>query len=219
MTAPYVHNDSTMTDPVIAHPWHGVSIGDRAPEIVNGYIEIVPTDTVKYEIDKASGLLRIDRPQRYSSFCPALYGFVPQTLCGDDVAAFCMEQTGRSGIEGDGDPVDLCVLTEHTVSHGGILLSARPIGGLRMIDAGQVDDKIIGVLEGDPAWGAWRDITECPAGILDRLRHYFLTYKDLPGSPGRRVEIAAVYGAAEALEILRRSTRDYERVFGPGRSG
>ena len=77
-----------------AHPWHGVSPGAKSPEAVNAYIEIVPTDAVKYELDKASGHLRVDRPQRFSSMCPTLYGFIPQTYCGDQVAQLCAERTG-----------------------------------------------------------------------------------------------------------------------------
>jgi inorganic pyrophosphatase len=70
-----------------AHPWHGVNPGEKAPEEVSSYIEIVPTDVVKYELDKGSGHLRVDRPQRFSSMCPTLYGFIPQTFCGEEVAA------------------------------------------------------------------------------------------------------------------------------------
>src|SRR3954466_2537169 len=100
-----------------AHPWHGLTPGKQAPETVNAYIEIVPTDAVKYELDKASGHLRIDRPQRFSSMCPTLYGFIPQTFCGEEVAKLCSDQTGRTGIEGDRDPMDICVLTEKTFAH------------------------------------------------------------------------------------------------------
>src|SRR5467141_3573487 len=81
-----------------AHPWHGVSPGEDAPEVVNAYIEIVPTDVVKYELDKPSGHLRVDRPQRYSSQAPSLYGFVPQTYCGELVAARSSERTGLPGM-------------------------------------------------------------------------------------------------------------------------
>src|SRR5713101_6323696 len=77
------------------HPWHGVSPGEDAPDIINCFIEVVSSDTVKYEIDKISGYLRVDRPQKYSNICPALYGFVPQTLCGESVAAFSAAKTGR----------------------------------------------------------------------------------------------------------------------------
>src|SRR5215210_7006500 len=94
-----------------AHPWHGVPAGTEAPRVVNAYIEIVPTDTVKYELDKPSGHLRVDRPQRFSSLCPTLYGFIPQTYCGERVGQLCSERTGRAQVRGDGDPMDICVLT------------------------------------------------------------------------------------------------------------
>src|SRR5688500_13974528 len=105
-----------------AHPWHGISPGERCPEEEEAFIEIVPTDTVKYEHDKASGHLRIDRPHRYSSLCPTLYGFIPRTYCAEQVAARCMERTSRKGIQGDGDPLDICVLTEKTFGHASFLL-------------------------------------------------------------------------------------------------
>src|SRR5678809_496858 len=98
-----------------AHPWHGIPVGPDAPAIVNVFIEIVPGDTVKYEIDKPSGHLKIDRPQRFSNVCPSPYGFIPQTLCAERVGAYCSERTGRAGIIGDGDPMDVCVLTEKTI--------------------------------------------------------------------------------------------------------
>src|SRR5260370_21139665 len=114
-----------------AHPWHGVSRGDPAG-VMEVFIEIVPTDTVKYELDKASGHLRIDRPQRFSSQPPTLYGFIPQTYCGRLVGARSSERTGQPGLRGDRDPMDVCVLTEKTLAQGGFLLRARPIGGLRI---------------------------------------------------------------------------------------
>jgi len=196
-----------------AHPWHGVPIGAKAPHEVTVYVEIVPTDAVKYELDKGSGHLRIDRPQLYSSFSPTLYGFIPQTYCGDGVGARCAERTGRTQVEGDRDPMDICVLSERDVSHSGILLRARPIGGLRMIDGNQADDKLIAVLAGDTAYGHLDDIGELPPGMLDRFRHYFLTYKQMPGEK-RPVEIPEVYGRDEAQEMVRRSQADYDREFG-----
>jgi hypothetical protein len=87
-----------------AHPWHGVSPGDYSAEVVQVFIEIVPTDTVKSEVHKPSGHIHIDRPQRFSSMCPTLYGFIPQTYCGKRVATICEERTRRKNIEGDGDP-------------------------------------------------------------------------------------------------------------------
>ena len=114
---------------VKAHPWHGISIGPDAPGVVTSYIEIVPTDTVKYELDKETGNLKVDRPQRYSNVCPTLYGLIPQTYCGESVAELCRKASGRGGIHGDGDPMDICVLTENVITHGNIILRAIPIGG------------------------------------------------------------------------------------------
>ena len=156
-----------------SHPWHGVDIGDDAPKLVTAYIEMVPTDTVKYEVDKVSGYLRIDRPQKYSNVVPALYGFLPQTYCGKKVGEFCSQKTGRKGIMGDGDPIDICVLTEKSIAHGDLLVNAIPIGGFRMIDGNQADDKIIAVLRNDTMYGHFKDISEVPEIVIQRLEHYF----------------------------------------------
>lgn len=199
----------------VAHPWHGVSAGPDAPDLVNAFIEIVPADEVKFELDKPSGHLKLDRPQRYSSLCPTLYGFIPETFCGPEVARRCEEKTGIASIKGDEDPLDICVLTERTIPHGEFLVHARPIGGLRLMDGDAADDKIIAVLEGDAAFGALVDIADCPAPILDRLRHYFLTYKQMPEAAPRGVKIAEVYGCEEAREVIRRSLRDYAAAYGP----
>jgi inorganic pyrophosphatase len=201
-----------------AHPWHGIPPGGGAPGVVNVYVEIVPTDAVKYELDKASGHLRDDRPQRFSSFPPTLYGFIPQTFCGDLVGELCRETTGRAEpVRGDGDPMDVCVLTERPAAHAGFLVRAVPVGGLRMIDGNEADDKIIAVLENDVAYGHIQDLGEAPVGLVDRLQHYFLTYKQLPQESPRRVEIAEVYGRDAALETIRRSIEDYRALYGaPG---
>jgi len=196
-----------------AHPWHGVSPGPRTPELLNAYIEIVTTDAVKYELDKASGHLRVDRPQRFSSMCPTLYGFIPQTYCGPEVAELVESRTGLTGIEGDKDPMDICVLSEKTFAHGSFFLRARPIGGLRMIDGHQADDKIIAVLEDDLAYGRILEVADVPQGLIDRLKHYFLSYKQLPGDEPKKVEITHVYDRAEALDVIVRSLRDYVSVF------
>jgi inorganic pyrophosphatase len=198
-----------------AHPWHGVAPGPDAPEVVNAYIEIVPTDAVKYELDKASGHLKVDRPQRFSSFPPTLYGFIPQTFCGDRVAELCRARVGLAeGIQGDGDPMDICVLTERPAAHAGFLVRARPVGGLRMVDGREADDKIIAVLEKDVSYGHIEDLADAPAGLVERLQHYFLTYKQLPQESPRRVEIAEVYDRAAALETIRRSVEDYRARYG-----
>jgi len=197
-----------------SHPWHGVNIGSQAPNIVTVFIEVVPNDTLKYEIDKESGYLKIDRPQKFSNIIPALYGFIPQTYCGKKVAEFCIEKTGRGDIVGDGDPLDICVLTERNIMHGDILLQARPIGGFRMIDGNEADDKIIAVLKQDEIYANWLDISDVPNAMVQRLKHYFLTYKDMPGQITNRCEITHTYGLEEAHEVINRSKEDYLKKFG-----
>jgi inorganic pyrophosphatase len=195
------------------HPWHGVELGPEAPEVVTVYVEIVPADTVKYEIDKASGHLKIDRPQQFSNVCPTLYGFLPQTFCGPRVAELSSRATGRATIEGDGDPMDVCVLSDRAFSHGDFLLQAVPIGGLRILDRDQADDKIVAVLKGDAAFGHVKEIGELPRALVERLEHYFLTYKQPPGAGRDVVEITHVYGCAEAREAIERSREDYRERF------
>ncbi len=199
-----------------AHPWHGIPPGAEAPETVNAYVEIVPTDAVKYELDKRSGHLRVDRPQRFSSFPPTLYGFIPQTFCGERVAELCRRGgvEGAAAIRGDGDPMDICVLTERPAAHANFLVRAKPVGGLRMIDGEEADDKIIAVMENDVAYGHIEDITQAPRGLVDRLQHYFLTYKQLPQESPRRVEIADVYDRDAAHETIQRSIEDYRALYG-----
>ncbi len=195
-----------------SHPWHGVDIGAESPNIVTCFVEMVPTDTVKYEVDKASGYLIIDRPQKYSNVIPALYGFIPQTYSDESVAEYCMEKSGKEGIHGDKDPLDICVLTEKEISHGDILVKARPIGGFRMIDDNESDDKIVAVLNNDALYEHFCDISEIPETVVNRLKHYFLTYKDLPGDD-KNVEITHTFGAEEAKEIIKRSQDDYQAKF------
>jgi inorganic pyrophosphatase len=202
-----------VTELHLAHPWHGVSAGDDAPELVTVYVEMVPTDTVKYEVDKRSGHLRVDRPQKYSALCPTPYGFVPRTLCAERVGELAGRRAGRRGVIGDGDPIDVCVLTERAINHGGVLVTGRPIGGFRMFDGEEADDKIIAVLDGDAAYGGFRDVADCPPSLVERLRHYFLSYKDMPDTDERRTEITHLYGADEAREIVGLALDDYRARF------
>lgn len=195
------------------HPWHGLAIGEKAPWEINCYIEIVPSDTIKYELDKETGLLKVDRPQKYSSLCPTLYGFVPRTYAGALSAERCMAKTGLANIKGDGDPVDICILTENIIPRGDIILRAVPIGGFRMIDGNEADDKLIGVLVDDFVYGGMKDLEDCPKALIERLRHYFLTYKDYPGREDRKVVIAHDYDAAEARAVIECGLKDYAAKF------
>jgi inorganic pyrophosphatase len=190
------------------HPWHGLSAGHDPPRCVQAYIEITPFDAVKYEIDKATGYLRVDRPQQTSALPPALYGFIPRTLCGPKVAALSSGAT-----QGDGDPLDICVFSERPITRAEVLLNTRVVGGLRLIDNGAADDKIIAVLERDPIWGESTDLTALPARLIERLRHYFATYKLVPGSEAQ-VEVEAVYQVAEAERVVLAALADYADVYG-----
>jgi inorganic pyrophosphatase len=191
------------------HPWHGLTTGPDVPHVVHAYIEITPFDSVKYEVDKATGYLRVDRPQRSSSVPPTLYGFVPRTYCGSEVGALC-----DGAARGDGDPLDICVVSERPIERAEVLLRARVIGGLQMVDHEEADDKLVAVLEGDFFWGEAREIGDVPHALVERLRHYFLTYKLVPGAPsGARIQ--TVYGAEHAFRVIEASQRDYAARF-PG---
>ncbi len=196
-----------------SHPWHGIDIGIEAPEIVMSFIEMVPTDTVKYEVDKDSGYLRIDRPQKFSNVIPALYGFIPQTYCAKSVAQISIDALDRPDIVGDCDPLDICILTEKTIAHGNIIARARPIGGFRMIDGNEADDKIIAVLNNDTVYENYKEISDLPGLVVERLRHYFLTYKDMPGQDKRNAEITHTYGSETAREVIKESMKDYNIKF------
>ena len=120
----------------------------------------------------------------------------------------------RSNIEGDGDPLDVCIMTERNIVHGNILIHAKPIGGFRMIDNNQADDKIVAIMLGDKVYGEWNDIFEMPESLRERLLHYFLTYKQIPGRNEKaKVEITHVYGREEAHEVIKRSIMDYKELI------
>ena len=191
-----------------AHPWHGISAGENAPREVTVFIEIVPSDTVKYEVDKETGYLKIDRPQQYSNVVPANYGFIPKTYCAEGVASLARAKSDIAISGGDGDPLDILVLSEHHIPRGDIILKARPIGGFCLIDGGEADDKIISVLKGDKVFEQYKEISELPKGILERFEHYFLTYKSLPGEPGK-TEIAYSYGREDAYKVIETAIADY----------
>jgi inorganic pyrophosphatase len=191
------------------HPWHGLDIGPNPPELLFAFIEITPFDLVKYEVDKHSGYLRIDRPQRGSSHPPALYGFIPQTYCAERV-----RRLSPKSRRGDGDPLDICVLSERPITKGEILVTARVVGGLQMVDATEADDKIIAVLHNDYVWGDARDIRDLPNVLIERLQHYFETYKLVPNQPSR-ARIHRTYGSAHAARVVRAAMADYVEAFGP----
>lgn len=191
------------------HPWHGLEVGPNPPEVVQAYIEITPFDPVKYEVDKVTGYLRVDRPQRTSSLPPALYGFIPRTYCGDRVGALSPEAA-----RGDGDPLDICVISDRPINRSDILVNARVVGGLQMVDGDEADDKIVAVLQNDDIYAEAREMEDVPEVLVERLHHYFATYKLRPGRKADSVKIHATYGAARAHEVIRASILDYEENYG-----
>jgi inorganic pyrophosphatase len=207
-----------VTRAVKRHPWHGIPPTPEAGSnfsTVNAFIEIVPSDTVKYEIDKESGYLSIDRPHKLSNMMPCLYGFVPQTFCDENVASKSRSILNNQSIVGDGDPLDICVLTERQITHGDILLQAKVIGGFRMLDGGEADDKIIAVLKDDHLYGGFSDVKDVPEAVIARLKHYFLTYKEVPTAGAKpKVEITHTYGHLEAVEVCKLAFKDYQVKYG-----
>jgi inorganic pyrophosphatase len=191
------------------HPWHGRELGPHPPDVVHAFIEITPFDLIKYEVDKATGYLRVDRPQRSSSLPPTLYGFVPRTYCGSRVGALSSVVK-----KGDGDPLDICVLSERPISRAEVILNARVVGGIHMIDHGEADDKIVAVLQNDTVWGEARDISDIPEIAIERLRHYFATYKLIPGKESE-VSVERIYNCQHARSVVQAAHEDYEEMFGP----
>ena len=192
------------------HPWHGLEPGRNLPLSVNAYIEITPFDLIKYEVDKASGYVKVDRPQRTSSQPPSLYGFIPKTYCGARLATLC------PGAErGDGDPLDICVLSERPITRAEIIVPARVVGGLQLLDRGEADDKIIAVVEGDLVWSAATDLANLPSILIERLQHYFETYKLVQGEKAQ-IAVQNAYGVRHAAKVIEAALADYQTLVARG---
>lgn len=175
----------------VLHPWHGVSYGEHAPRIVNAIIEIPQGSRCKFELDKASGLLKLDRVI-YSSFhYPVNYGFIPQTY-GDDK-----------------DPLDILVLTSLPVVPL-TLMEAKVIGVMQMIDSGDSDDKIIAVADKDPSVNHYNNIEELPAHFLQELRHFFEEYKALEN---KTVIVEDFSDKVTALKVIEEAIQSYKENF------
>ena len=190
------------------HPWHGLTPGPDAPRVVNVFVEITPFDLIKYEVDKATGYLRVDRPQRTSSQPPALYGFIPRTYCGDRIARLC-----PGARKGDGDPLDICVVSERPIARSEVIVPARVVGGIQLLDRGEADDKIVAVLEGDLMWSGVTDIADLPKILIERLEHYFSTYKLVPGAD-LQIKVQKVYGLDHARTVIAAAIEDYKNLVG-----
>lgn len=189
------------------HPWHGISIGEDAPQIVRAYIEILPNDVIKYEICKETGFLKVDRPQKFSSVPSTLYGFIPQTYSAEETT-----KLSKKAERGDGDPLDICILSELPIERADIIMDVRIIGGIRLLDSGEVDDKIIAILNGDPFYTHIKELEDLNPVVLDRIRHYFLSYKSIPGE-AIKTEIESIYGRLEAYKVIEAGRLDYKKHF------
>lgn len=191
------------------HPWHGLEVGEDPPTIVNAFIEVTSFDAIKYEVDKLTGYMRVDRPQRSSSMPPSLYGFIPRTYCGNRIGGL-----SKHTDKGDGDPLDICVLSERPIDRAEVILSAKVIGGLHMVDHGEADDKIISVLSNDQYYKDVNNLQDLPDVLIERLRHYFGTYKLIPGKSENDVFVDGVYGKEKAEEVIEAAILDYKDMFG-----
>ncbi len=192
------------------HPWHGLEIGPEPPGRVYAYIEMTPFDHIKYEVDKVTGYLYVDRPQRTSSLSPTLYGFIPRTYCGKRVMALSQDAE-----RGDGDPLDICVVSERPINRSEIFLNAVVVGVLQILDHREADDKIIAVLENDHIYGHIRTLEDLPTVIVERLKHYFRTYKMVEGQEPD-IKIIGAFGAEKAKKIVKAAIDDYNDAFGNG---
>ncbi len=174
-----------------SNPWHTVNIGVDAPGIVNGIIEIPRGTRAKYELDKDSGLLKLDRVLYASMYYPANYGFIPKTYCDD------------------GDPLDILVLSQITIVPM-CIVSAKVIGVMRMLDQGEHDDKIIAVAENDMSVNHYNDISELPDHFIIELRNFFEDYKKLEK---KTVQVKEFQNAELAREIVKQSIFDYKDLI------
>lgn len=174
----------------ISNPWHAVKVGEKAPDYVNAIIEIPQNTRAKYELDKDSGLLKLDRVLYSAVYYPANYGFIPRTYCDD------------------GDPLDIVVLCKIDVVPL-CLVSAKVIGVMRMLDGGELDDKIIAVAENDMSVNHMNDVSELPEHFLKELKNFFEDYKKLEH---KTVKVEEFQNAETAKEIVMDAVKDYQEL-------
>lgn len=171
------------------NPWHDVPIGSKSPKIINAIIEIPKDSKIKYEVDKETGMLKLDRFLYSAVHYPGDYGFIPQTLWYDE------------------DPLDIIILTQRPV-YPLTLAEARVIGVIRMFDGNEKDDKLIAVYDGDPRYGEFEDIKDIPKHVMEELKHFFSTYKELQGKKVHVLEILSKENALKDVEVARKMYQD-----------
>ncbi|CAA9449636.1 MAG: Inorganic pyrophosphatase [uncultured Rubrobacteraceae bacterium] len=178
----------------MAHPWHDISIGEDAPNEFSVVIEVPKGSKVKYELDKDSGLLKVDRILYSSVVYPENYGFIPQTLADDD------------------DPLDVIVLMQEPVQAMS-LLEVRPIGLLPMVDEGENDENIICVHLDDAEYKTYNHVNEFPEHRLNEIKQFFREYKNLEG---KEVEMGEISGPEDAREYIQRAINLYKENVSSG---
>lgn len=174
------------------NPWHDLSVGEKAPRIVTAVIEIPKGSSTKYEIDKETGMLALDRFLHSSVHYPGDYGFVPQTLCDD------------------GDALDVVVIGPQPL-YPLAVASVRVIGVLLMVDSGENDEKILAVYEKDPRHKEWQDISDMPKHLLAEIKHFFETYKELEG---KKSHVRDILPRDEAIKYVERAQQMYREKHG-----
>ncbi len=178
------------------HPWHDVELGEQAPEILSALIEVPMGSNVKYELDKPSGLLKVDRTLFSSVHYPANYGFFPRTYGYDN------------------DPLDVLVLGQESFVPL-CIVRAKPIGLMQMIDQGQSDDKVIAVHYDDQEYNHYQSIHELPPHRLAQVKRFFEDYKALEN---KSVSVAGFLGPAEALSVIRDAITHYNETYGAAKT-
>lgn len=174
------------------HPWHDVSIGENSPEIVKGIIEIPKNSRAKYELDKESGILILDRVLYSSINYPANYGFIPRTYCEDD------------------DPLDILVMSQIEISSM-CIVESKVLGVMRMLDGGEMDDKIIAVAANDMSVNHMNNISDLPGHAILELRSFFEDYKKLEH---KTVSVEDFQDKEVAMQVIEQSVIDYNEKFG-----
>jgi len=173
------------------NPWHDIDTGKNAPEVVTGIVEIPKNSRAKYELDKETGMLMLDRMLYTPMSYPANYGFIPKTYCDD------------------GDPLDILILCQEKLVPM-CLVNCKVIGVMHMIDGGEMDDKIIAVADGDPSVKHINDLGDVPEYTLNEIRCFFEDYKKLEG---KTVDVQDFKGKETALEVVKKSIEDYQKKF------